>query len=146
MAGNLRVKGQETQIIVTVDGEPDLLINNISDAEFGFDLERLQESYLGQGFDQFDEVFNGVPIKLTGHLQTAEAIRLADRIVQRAQRRAGGSIRIDVLSTLVFPEGDFLAINNRDVKFGAIPVNVGGRKEYVSLALDGMASCYDLIQ
>jgi hypothetical protein len=75
-----------------------------------------------------------------------DLIKLADKIVKRAKRRVGGVLRIDMLTTLVFPEGDLISIGIRDVQFAPIPISIASRTDYVTITLDGKASEYELIE
>lgn len=142
----LRIKGQETAVTIIQDGEPQLQITAIKNTDISFDLEQLEEGYLGETFNRMDSVFNTMSIKLEAHMVRKDLITLADRIVARAKRRVGGVIRIDVLTTLVFPEGDLIAIGIRDVQFAPIPISIASRTDYVTQTLDGKASEYELIE
>ena len=142
----LRIKGQETQVVIVEDGDPQLRISSIKNTDLTFNLEKLKEGYLGETFDRLDSVFSSVAMRLDLHLVRKDLIVLADKIVQRAKRRVGGVVRIDMLTNFVFPEGDIIAIAVRDVQFGEIPLSIGGRTEYVQLSLDGEASEYELVE
>lgn len=139
-----RIKGQETIITILQDGDLRSRIDSITDAEVSFDLEILEEGYLGETANRFDAIFNGMGIKLTGHLTNKQFIDFTQAIVGRAQRRAGGAIQIDIATTLVFPGGDLVNIGIPDVQFGAVPFSDGGREEYVEWTLEGKASEFEI--
>lgn len=140
-----RIKGQETVVTVMLDGQLQARIDSISDAEVTFELEILEEGYLGETANRFDSIFNGMTIRAVGHLTNIQLIELANAIVQRAQRRAGGAVRIDMALSLVFPGGDLITIAIPDVQFQSIPVADGGREEYVQWTLEAKASEFELI-
>ena len=142
----LRLKGQETAVIVIEDGEPQLTITAIRNTDISFDLEQLEEGYLGETFNRMDSVFNTMSIKFEAHMVRKTLILLADKIVARAKRRVGGVTRIDVLTTLIFPEGDLISIGIRDVQFAPIPISIASRTDYVTQTMDGKASEYELVQ
>lgn len=139
-----RIKGQETIITIIKDGDLQARIDSISDSEISFDLEILEEGYLGETGNRFDAIFNGMTIRLTGHLTNKQMIDLTEAIVNRAKRRAGGAGRIDIATTLVFPGGDLVNIGIPDVQFGAFPFNTGGRSEYVQFTIEGKASDFEI--
>ena len=140
-----RLKGQETVVTILKDGELQLRIDSISDAEVTFELEILEEGYLGETSNRFDSIFNGMTIRATGHLTNTQLITLADAIVSRAQRRAGGAVRVDMAMSLVFPGGDLVTIAIPDAQFQSIPISDGGREEYVEWTLEAKASEFELI-
>ena len=142
----LRIKGQETQVTVIQDGDPLLQITAIRNTDISFDLEQIEEGYIGETFNRMDSIFNTVSVKLELHLVRKDVILLSGRIVDRAKRRVGGVTRIDVLTTFVFPEGDLLGIGISDVQFAPIPISIASRSDYVTLTLDGKASEFEFIE
>lgn len=139
-----RIRGQETIITILRDGDLQARIDSISDSEISFDLEIQEEGYLGETSNRFDTIFNGMTLRLTGHLTNRQFIDLSNAIVEKAQRRAGASVRFDIATTLVFPGGDLVNIGVPDVQFGAIPLTTGGREEYVNWTLEGKASEFEI--
>lgn len=140
-----RIKGQETVVTVMLDGQLQARVDSITDAEVTFELEILEEGYLGETANRYDSIFNGMTIRAVGHLTNTQLITLAEAIVSRAQRRAGGAVRIDMALSLVFPGGDLITIAIPDVQFQSIPVSDGGREEYVQWTLEAKASEFELI-
>ena len=140
-----RIKGQEVIISIIVDGELQTRIDSIQDASIEFDLEILNEGYLGETADRYDEIFNGVSFECSYHLSNQQALILAQAIANKAQRRAGGAVRIDVAGTFAFPNGDFPSLLLPDLSFGAIPFDVGGRGEYVKGSLTGKGSGFKIV-
>jgi hypothetical protein len=143
--GQQRIKGQETVLSVYSDGNLVTRLDSIQDSEVIFDLDILEEGYMGERSNRFDSIFKGMSLRATGHLTNAELVRFADRVVRRAQRFDDSVTRVDAGLTLVFPGGDLLTISVIDLQFGPIPVNVGGRDEYVEWTFDAKASEYKLI-
>ena len=139
-----RVKGQETIITILKDGELQARIDSISDAEVTFDIEILEEGYIGETANRFDSIFNGMTIKISGHMTNKQLITLATAVVQRAQR-AGGVNRIDMAITLIFPGGDLVTISVPDVHFQSIPITDGGREEYVGYSLEAKGSEFEIL-
>lgn len=140
-----RIKGQEVSIAITVDGALQTQIDTIQSAEIEFELDLLEEGYLGETSDRVDSVFKLIRIQITGHTNSQAYIELADAIAARAQRRAGGLVRVDLVGSFAFPNGDFPSIVIPDVFFEGIPFNIGARDEFVEFTLSGKASDYALI-
>lgn len=140
-----RVKGQEVSIAITVDGALQTQIDTIQSAEMEMEQDLLEEGYLGETSDRVDSVFKLMRIQLTGHANSQAYFELADAIARRSQRRAGGLVRLDIVGSFAFPNGDFPSVIIPDVFFEGIPFNIGGRDEYVEFTLSGKASNYKII-
>lgn len=141
-----RLKGQDTIITVLKDGDLQAKIDSITNTEVTFELDILTENYLGETSERYDTIFKGMTFKVEGHMTNKQAIEVSDSIVAKAQRRAGGAVRIDMATTLIFPNGDLVTISVPDLSFQSIPITQGGREEYVSFSWEGKASEYELIQ
>lgn len=140
-----RVKGQEVAVIVMVDGELVARIDSISSCNIEFELDLLEEGYLGETSQRYDSIFNGVSIEIVGHMTSQEALLLADVIVARAQNRVGGATRVDIQATFIFPNGDVPSVNLPDVFFEGVPFDIGARDEYVEFTLSGKTSTYQIV-
>lgn len=140
-----RIKGQETILTIIKDGDLQARIDSIQDTETTVMLELLQEAYLGETADRFDSIFKGMRIRISGHMTNIQAVTFTDEVVKRAQRRAGGAVRIDMSTTWVFPNGDLITVLLPDLQFGEVPFNTGGRGEYVSFTFEAQSSNYELI-
>lgn len=140
-----RIKGQETVVTILSDGEFQARIDSIASAEITFELEVLEEGYLGETSNRYDSIFNGMSLSLSGHLTNRQFIQLSQAIVNRAQRRTGAAARIDVGLTLAFPGGDLVTLAIPDVQFGPIPFNDSSRSDYVEFTLEGSSSEFEII-
>jgi hypothetical protein len=140
-----RLKGQECAISITVGGALQTYIDTVQSAEIEFELDLLEEGYLGETSDRVDSVFKLMRVSLTCHLSQGDYLQLADAIVARAQRRAGGAPQIDLIGTFAFPNGDLPSILVPDIYFESIPLNIGGRDEFVEMTLSGKARGYQLL-
>lgn len=140
-----RIKGQEVAVSVIVDGALQVQIDTIQSAEIEFEQELLEEGYLAETADRVDSVFKLIRVNLTGHVNSGAYLELMDAIVARSQNRAGGAVRIDVVGSFAFPNGDFPSIVISDVYFENLPLNIGSRSEFVEFTLAGKASSYTII-
>lgn len=138
----LPIKGQETLFTVTSPAGHEDSIDHIKDTSFTFDMELIQEQYLGQVADQFDDIFRGVTVEITFDLASPKVFDFVQRIVDRAQRRASANLKFSVTSALKFPSGERRRMLFPDLKFGEIPTNFGGRDEYGEVKLTAKGSSF----
>lgn len=138
----LRVKGQEVKVVWTGPEGLEEGIDAIQNFRATFENEVLTENYLGRVTSDYDDIFNGVDISMDIHLHSPEYMRFAQRVLDRAQRRDPASGQFNVMVSLEFPTGERHRVVIQDVKFGEIPLNAGGRAEYVSSTIQGKSSSY----
>lgn len=134
-----RLKGQETEIRMVSSTQG--LLSSFSDVQsfsITFQREVLDEGYVGQPTNQKDDIFNGVSFDMTIHSRTASVIDLIQRMNEVSKGRLPGE-SFQIASTLRFADGTRRIIL-RECAFGEIPINVGGRGEYVEFSLSGQAS------
>ncbi len=135
-----RIKGQEVSIFVSgPDGDEDAL-ENIGTLEITINLEVLEEGYLGQVSNEFDDIFNGVSGKIDAHLARASYFALQEKIQNRAQRRSPADEKFNIGARLAFPSGESARVTVEDCKFGPLTMTVGGRKEYVDTPIEFSSS------
>ena len=135
MAIAQRAKGEDTQLNFVVAGQIAQSLSNIKDLEIGVDLEILEEMYLGQTSNQYDEVFKGISGKATFHFSSPAVFLFVQAVLDRAQRREPGT-QINIKSTINFPNGQRAQILIPNAFFGAFPIGFPGRTEYLSLGLE----------
>lgn len=140
-----RIKGQEVALSISIDGALQTTIDTIQSAELEWEMDLLEEGYLGETSDRVDSIYKLMRVNLEGHVSNRGYVELADAIVQRAQRRAGAPVKIDVVGTFRFPDDTVLSILVPDVYFESIPLSIGGRDEFVSFTLAGKARGYQLL-
>ncbi len=145
MAVAQRIKGQEVTLVILADGVPQLTIDTIKSAELEWEIELLEEGYLGETSNRVDSVYNVIRVMLEGDINNQDYLELADAIAARARNRVGGATRIDIVGSFAFPNGQFPSVVVSDVYFENIPFNIGARNEFVSFTLTGKASDYKII-
>jgi len=136
-----RIKGQEVELQLVIDGTVQDTVTSFSSFEISAELEKLEESYLGEKTNRFDEIFNGISGSLDFHSENKSVFNIMQSIIDRAKRRTPGT-QINLKATLNYPNGDRPRILLQDVYFGAIPLNFGSRSDYGSVSLD--FSCSDI--
>lgn len=139
MAGQ-RIRGSETIISIFVDGDLRSRIDSVSDAEFTDNLEIQKDHFLGEQSPRFDQFYDGCSFRLSGQLTNPDFYDLRRSIVDKAKRRAGSPVRVDISSTLLFPDGSERTVLFPDCSFGSIPVSTSSRTDFTTWTLEGNCS------
>lgn len=133
-----RIKGQEVRVtVVTPTGtEQSIGGGGISSFEIEFQTEILSEGYLGETTERKDDIFRGVSGRMSFHIDRPGYFAFVRQVTDRSQRRSPADARFNVLASLEFPSGETSLVLLEDVFFGPLPVNVGGRDEYVEATVE----------
>ena len=65
-----RIKGQEVEVLMVVDGTQQETLTDVSAFEIGLLFEVKEEGYLGQKEMAFDDIYNGARFSLDLHYDT----------------------------------------------------------------------------
>jgi hypothetical protein len=136
-----RIKGQEVEVLVVVNGVPQTNLTDILSFDVTPAFEIKEEEYLGETSKRFDEIFNGVSFSMELHFEDAGVLTFMQTIKDRAERRLPGTT-INVKATLNFPNGERPRIMLKDCYFGDMPLSFGGRSDYGTFSIDGQ--CTDI--
>jgi len=133
-----RIKGQEVRVtMVSPTGNVESIgSGGVSSFELEFKTEILSEGYLGETTERKDDIFKGVSGRMEFHLDRQSYFRFVQQVTDRSQRRSPAGARFNVLVAMSFPNGERPRVLLEDVFFGPLPVNVGGRDEYVSATVE----------
>lgn len=134
-----RIKGQEVEVILIANGQVQDTITTVRNFEVAAQLEILSEGYLGQTTDLKDSISKGVRGKMELHIDNNDIFNLMIAIIDKARRRTPGA-RINIKTTLNFPNGDKTRVVIPDAEFGEIPLNFGSRSDYGAVSLEFEAS------
>lgn len=135
-----RVRGQENIITIIRDGVLVTRITTIQTAEFTPRFNTSEEGYLGETTIRVDQIFNGVNVKITGHLESPEWFELIKDFRDKASRRAGGTVRVDLATTFIFPTGEVKTYSIPDIAVSDMQTTTGSREDYVEFSMDAIAS------
>ena len=130
-----RLKGQEAVLSFT---DPDGDVDNLGDLKSfnaELDMEILQEGYLGETADQYDDIYHGVGGDCELHMPNTTWFRFSEKVTDRAERRTAAAGKFSVTSSFQFPSGERPRLTFEDIFFGPLPINVGSRTEYVTVKL-----------
>lgn len=134
-----RIKGQETEVMLLVDGKTQAALTDVKSFEMAFMLDILSEGYLGETTERKDTIFKGVRGNLELHFESADVFKFFTAVVDKARRRTPGT-KINVKTTLNFPGGDRPRVIIPNVSFGEIPISFGSRDDYGSIKLEWEAA------
>jgi hypothetical protein len=141
MPGN-RIKGQEVSILFVRATVLEDTITDTSDWEFEPKLELKEQGYLGEKTNRHDEIFNGAKFSGTIHTHTQDWLTYQNAIIQRA-KRITPDVVFNISAVLQYPNGDTPSVLLPDVHFGAQPISIRSRGDYVSVKLEG--ACDDWV-
>lgn len=129
-----RLKGQEVSIRIIEAGNVVESIDSISTFNDATKLEIKEAGYLGETVNRFDEILNGYGGNFEFHVRKAAWSTLIRAITDRAQRRRPELV-FNIIRTDLFPNGESNIITYIDVAWGEVPQTIGGRGEYVKVAM-----------
>lgn len=139
-----RIKGQETEVLLVVDGVVQDTVTDVRSFEVASKMEIKEEGYLGEKTNRYDDVFNGIRGRIEFHFENSDVFDLIKSVVDRAKRRTPGT-QINIKTTLNFPNGDRPRVLVSDCYFGEMPISFGGRADYGTFGLDFAASDYSVL-
>ena len=130
-----RIKGQEVEVTILKNGEPQENILFFRSLEVRIGTEILEEGYLGMTSNKFDTIYNGVRGSTEGHMDSPEAMNIVKTLVEKAQRR-NANTKVNMKAVFNYPNGQRARLVLIDVEFGELPISFGSRKDYGMLRLD----------
>lgn len=139
-----RIKGQEVEVLLIVDGQVEDTITDVRSFAVTLKFDRLQEGYLGESTDRYDEIFRGVQGAMEMHFENEDVFTFFQSIVDRAKRRTPGT-QINIKATLNFPNGDRPRVVMKDMFFADVPMAFSDRASYGTVNLDFAGSDFKKI-
>jgi hypothetical protein len=139
-----RIKGQETELVLLLNGQPVDSFTDIKSANVSFAMEIKEQGFLGETANRYDSVFNGVSGDLDMEFSTPDVFKVITSLVDKARRRLPGTT-VNIKMTFNFPSGRRARVVFPSVEFGEIPLGVGGRADYNTLKLSFKGSSYSVI-
>lgn len=130
-----RIKGQEVVLgFTSPDGDQEGL-EDVTNFEAELDLEILEEGYLGESANRYDDIYRGVTGSAELHLETSDYFRFTERVQDRAERRTAASGKFTATASFQFPGGERVRLTFEDIFFGALPIRIPSRSEYVTVSI-----------
>jgi len=136
----LRLIGQDTRINVVHETTGLLAgFDDVQSFTMTHQREVLDEGYLDQTTNQKDSVYNGVAFEITLHSETRKILTEFVETLNSVTRSRVAGASIQIVTTFNFADGQARYIIPA-CEFGDIPINAGGRAEYVEFSFSGQAS------
>ncbi len=135
-----RIKGQEVTLSFVDSGGGDEAVGDVNSFEAELDIETLEEQYLGETSKRYDDIYNGVSGNCELHLETQRWVSFTQLIERRAKRRDAAGGKFTATATFNFPNGTVSQIVFEDIFFGAVPIRVSSRSDYVTVTLNWKCS------
>jgi len=139
-----RIKGQEVEVLMVVNGAAQDTITDVRSFEITLKTELLEEGYLGETTNRYDEIFKGISGKLDLHFENQDIFTFFQSVTDRARRREPGT-KINIKATLNFPNGQRPRVAINDCFFGPFPISFGSRQDYGSTSIEFAASDFRVI-
>jgi hypothetical protein len=138
-----RVKGQEVAVLITTDGNLEDTLVDIQNCEVEAEFEIKSQGYLGEKSNRKDEIYNGCKFKMDLHLHKQDWFIFQKRIKDRAQRVTPDTV-FNITGVFAFPTGETPTLLIPDAHFGAQPLNISSRGDYVKVTVQGEAEDFDV--
>lgn len=138
-----RIKGQEVSILIIRDGELQETLTDIQNFNAEFEFEVKTQGYLGEKTNRKDFIFNGAKFDMEMNAHSEDIFTLIKAARDKAQRITPDTI-FNIAAVFSFPNGDAPELLFNDVSFGAMPVNIGARGDYVKHKIQGEVSDIDV--
>jgi hypothetical protein len=134
MPDTRRLRGQEVSVIIVADGQILKTITKVQSVEINTEVKILEEGYLGETVNRYDEILIGYNGKLKFHLDNPDYVDFFQLLTERAARRR--EFKVNITATFAFANGQVRRGQLQDVAFGDLPLSAGGRAEYVQSSLN----------
>jgi hypothetical protein len=138
-----RLKGQEVTILLVRDGQLEAELFDIMNFNAEMMLEQIAQGYLGEKTERHDEIYKGMKGDFEMHTHSQEWLPFATAIIDRAKRNTP-DIVFNITAVLNYPNGQTPSILFPDVKFGALPMNIGSRGEYKKIKIDFVCDDFEV--
>jgi hypothetical protein len=139
-SATVRCKGQEVSILIVANsgGGPQVQATLTETSNFNGELEFevISKGYLGEKTNRKDMIYNGAKFDFEVNTYTADVWTLVATIKALAQRTAPNN-QINISGVFEYPDGDVATMLWANCQFGALPVQVPGRNEYVKHKFQG---------
>lgn len=139
-----RIRGQEVQIsFLPAGGQTWNSLTDIRSFSITPKFSKLEEQYLGETSKRYDEIFDGLDFDMELHIEDAGVLDFMSLIRARAVDRTSKTA-VNIQAVLQFSAGNSKRIVLQDCFFENMPINVGGRSEYVTFKLSGSCQNFEV--
>jgi hypothetical protein len=129
-----RIRGQEVQLLITRGADLEDTLTEIQNFNFEPEFEIKSQGYLGEKTNRKDSIYNGCKGDFELHLHSSDWFRLLAAIKDKASR-VQPDLVFNVVAICNFPDGTTPTVLFPDVAWGATPVAVSSRGDYVKVKM-----------
>ena len=133
---DLRIRGDEVQVIVSVGGVLQNTLTAVRSFETTDNYSTLSQGYLGESTERQDFIFTGTSFNMEMHLSKRDWFTFKQALRAKAQRQTP-TVIFSISGIFTFPDGTQVAETLPNCSFGDSPQTIGGRSEYVTVRLTG---------
>jgi hypothetical protein len=138
-----RIKGQEVQILVIRAGSLEDTLTDIQSFNLEVQLRTLVQGYLGEKNNRKDDIYDGVKFDMELNIHTEDYFTFLGAILDRARRNTP-DVQFNITGVFSFPNGQTPTLLLPDVHFGAQPITIGSRGDYVKIKLEGEGNDFQI--
>jgi len=125
-----RIRGESVEVRIIRAGNVEQSLTCVTSFDCEDMLEIIQQGYLGETSDRFDDVYKGSGGNISFDVHDPGWFTLRDLLIDRARRRIP-LFKINVLATYSFPDGATKRITHMDCAFGTPGLGHSDRSSYV---------------
>lgn len=137
MAFPQRIRGSEVTLSIIRDSQLEAELVDVMNFNFEIQSEQKVQGYIGEPSNRVDDIYNQTKLDFEMNNHSADWQAFVQAILDRQARRTP-DIVFNIAATFFYPSGDTKTITFPDVKFGAIPINIASRGDYVKWKFDGI--------
>lgn len=132
-----KLKGQDCTLKLIVDGSVVAEADSFVSLEETRDGELIEDEYLGEVTKDYDHVFHGYKLNITGHMRRADWLDFDDQLSLAMKYQPGGLTQVDLMQILRFPEtGELRTTTYINLKAGPRRVNFGSRTDRAEFSIE----------
>ncbi len=137
MAFPQRVRGSEVSIVILRDSQVEAQLVDIQNFNFEVQSETKIQGYLGEPSNRVDDIYNQTKLDFEMNNHSPDWQAFVQAILDRQARRTP-DIVFNIAALFFYPSGETRTITFPDCKFGAIPINISSRGDYVKWKFDAV--------
>jgi hypothetical protein len=130
-----RIKGQEVALAFATPNGPAEGLEDVVSFEWELMMEILQEGYLGETADRFDDIYRGASGTMEMHMEQQAAFAFQQQVQDRAERRSPAAGVFNATASFAFPNGQRPRITFENIFFDAQAMRTTDRGSYVAVTV-----------
>ncbi len=140
---DLRIRGDEVQVIITRGGVLEATITAIRSFEITDNYTLISQGYLGETSERKDFIFTGSSFNLEAHLSKRDWFTFKQALRAKARRQTPAVV-FSISGIFTFPDGTQVAETLPNCSFGDQGQTVSSRSDYVTVKLSGAVGESDI--